>query len=311
VVEMSDEIKIADDFSLDLHSHLINRGLAILGMRGSGKSWTAGVVAEELASKGIPFIIIDLMGEYKTLREKFPVLIAALGSPDYADLKGLTPESAGTLAEKIVNMGVSLILDLKYGTMLDRYRVLASFLEGLYHTEEKVARPYVLIMDEAHRITPEKGVIKLRGVREAQQKIEYWVYEIGATGRHYGLGFVAVARRTAEISKMILTQCELKIAHKVVDPIDLERLREYGLPPDMLERIKQFKPGDAVVIGLEEPKIIHVKQRICSHGARTPLAKSIETPDLAKAVKELTSLLKQPPQKIEKTEGEFASQLKA
>ncbi|RLG92291.1 hypothetical protein DRO37_09390, partial [Candidatus Bathyarchaeota archaeon] len=37
----------------------------------------------------------------------------------------------------------------------------------------------------------------------------------------------------------------------------------------------------------------------------------IETPDLAKAVKELTNLLKQPPQKIEKTEGEFASQLKA
>ena len=871
---VSDEIKIAEDFSLDLHSHLINRGLAILGMRGSGKSWTAGVVAEELASKGIPFIIIDLMGEYKTLREKFPVLIAALGSPDYADLKGLTPESAGTLAEKIVNMGISLILDLKYGTMLDRYRVLASFLEGLYYTEEKVARPYVLIMDEAHRITPEKGVIKLRGVREAQQKIEYWVYEIGAsldynepvlvmkngtvmmlpigelvdryfekddwgrryvddlqvpsmnpkngqikwkkvayvfrrpvpdvlvrlhletgrevtvtehhsifvledgeikpkkvsdiregdivliakrippcphsslhfinlvesflalpkeltknmlisnvpaevfirhwraikeysriyaypsnvrykwkirrqiplalghllstkdlrqcnvggvpclipadsrlarllgyfvaegslierhrdsyavcfalgsedkrvikdiqgivkslfnkeahvtrpstrpntvqvtinskvilllfkyvlrvqtgacnkavpsiifhmpnefkkefikawyygdagttvskrlksdilylfahlgvigsfyhkegrlrtlpggylsssdsfnlstpiptrsfhnlghheypptsafrtvlrllagnpenfkghpsysagcdriaitpralakiltprrqkrlhrlaylfnwttagqfaknvgidlnsayhflerwrnkgvvqrigrrknyrykltelgekflhqisllkqlvrhsdvgfvrvtrverrnpsgnfvydlsvpnyesfiggwggvichnTGRHYGLGFIAVARRTAEISKMILTQCELKIAHKVVDPIDLERLREYGLPPDMLERIKQFKPGDAVVIGLEEPKIIHVKQRICSHGARTPLAKPIETPDLAKAVKELTNLLKQPLHKIEKTEGEFASQLKA
>jgi len=247
---LSEEIQIADDFSLDLHSHLIERGLAILGMRGSGKSWTAGVVAEELADKGIPFIAIDLMGEYKTLREKFPVIIAAIGSPEYADIKGLTPDSARTLAEKIVNMGVSLILDLKFGTMLQRYTVLAAFLEGLYHTEEKATRPYVLIMDEAHRITPEKGVIKLRGVREAQQKVEYWVYEIGATGRHYGLGFIAVARRTAEISKMTLTQCELKIAHKVVDPIDLERLREYGLPHDMLEKVKKFKSGDAVVIGL-------------------------------------------------------------
>ena len=288
------KIQIADDFALDLHSHLIDRGLAILGMRGSGKSWTAGVVAEELASKGIPFIVIDLMGEYYSLREKFPVLIAALGTPKYADIKGVTPDQAGAIAESVVKSGISLILDLKYGTMLERFAFLAPFLEALYHTEESLKRPLVLIIDEAHRITPEKGVIKLREVQKFQRKVEYWVYETGATGRHYGIGFVVVARRVAEISKMTLTQCELKLALRVVDPVDLERLREYGLPTEILNQVKRFKPGDAVVIGLEEPRIIHVKQRICSHGARTPLAKPVETPDLAKAVKELAKLLKAP-----------------
>ena len=288
------KIQIADNFALDLHSHLIDRGLAILGMRGSGKSWTAGVVAEELASKGIPFIVIDLMGEYYSLREKFPVLIAALGTPKYADIKGVTPDQAGAIAESVVKSGISLILDLKYGTMLERFAFLAPFLEALYHTEESLKRPLVLIIDEAHRITPEKGVIKLREVQKFQRKVEYWVYETGATGRHYGIGFVVVARRVAEISKMTLTQCELKLALRVVDPVDLERLREYGLPTEILNQVKRFKPGDAVVIGLEEPRIIHVKQRICSHGARTPLAKPVETPDLAKAVKELAKLLKAP-----------------
>jgi len=299
------------DFEISIHDHLIERGLAILGMRGSGKSHTAGVIAEELSRIGIPYIIIDLMGEYYSLRERYPVLIVALGSPKYADVKGVSPDQAGVIAENAVKSGVSLILDLKFGTMLDRFAFLAQFLEALYHTEEKLKRPLVLIMDEAHRITPEKGVIKLKEVRKYQGKVEYWVYELGATGRHYGVGFIVIARRVAEISKMTLTQTELKIVHKNVDPIDLERLREYGLPPEILGQVKRFKAGDAVVIGLDEPKIIHVKQRVCSHGARTPLAKPVETPDLAKAVKELTNLMKAPRVQIPPPSEELKAELEA
>jgi predicted nuclease with TOPRIM domain len=255
------------------------------------------VIAEELAKIGIPFIVVDLMGEYKTLRERFPVLIAALGTPKYADITNLSEEHAPVLAERIVQTGISVVLDLKHATMLERYSFLAKFLEGFYRVEEKLMKPYILILDEAHRITPEKGVIKLREVKDVQTQVEYWVYEIGATGRHYGIGFIAVARRTAEISKMTLTQCELKIVHKVSDPIDLEKLREYGLSSELLIQVEQFKPGDAVVIGLEKPKIIHVKSRVCSHGAKTPLAKPVETPNLAKAIQELTKLIKSPPAK--------------
>jgi hypothetical protein len=266
-------------------------------MRGSGKSWTSAVIAEELAKTSIPFIVVDLMGEYKTIREKFPVLIVALGTPTYADITNLSEAQASLLAEKVVQTGISVVLDLKHATMLERYALLAKFLEGFYRVEEKLMKPYVLILDEAHRITPEKGVIKLREVRDVQTQVEYWVYEIGATGRHYGIGFIAVARRTAEISKMTLTQCELKIVHKVSDPIDLDKLREYGLSSELLVQVERFKPGDAVVIGLEKPKIIHVKPRICSHGAKTPLAKPVETPNLAKAIQELTKLIRAPPAK--------------
>ncbi|MFQ6076037.1 MAG: helicase HerA domain-containing protein [Candidatus Bathyarchaeia archaeon] len=304
-------IRIAEDFSLNVHDHLIERGLGILGMRGSGKSYTSGVVAEELSKIGIPYIIIDLMGEYYSLRERFPVLIVALGSPKYADVRNVSPEKADVIAENAVKSGVSLILDLKFGTMLDRFAFLARFLEALYHTEEKLKRPLVLIMDEAHRITPEKGVIKLKEVKRFQSKVEYWVYELGATGRHYGVGFIVIARRVAEISKMTLTQAELKIVHKNVDPIDLERLREYGLPPEILDQVKRFEAGDAVVIGLEEPKIIHVKQRVCSHGARTPLAKPVETPDLAKAIRSLSKLIKAPPAPPTKVPERLLGELEA
>ena len=80
-------IKLAEGFSLSVKEHLIDRGLGVLGMRGSGKSYTCGVLAEELAKIGQPFVIADLMGEHYTLREHFPILITALGEREYADIR--------------------------------------------------------------------------------------------------------------------------------------------------------------------------------------------------------------------------------
>jgi hypothetical protein len=50
--------------------HLITKHVAILAKTGTGKSYTAGVVLEELAEKGIPVVVIDPHGEYRTLLEE-------------------------------------------------------------------------------------------------------------------------------------------------------------------------------------------------------------------------------------------------
>jgi len=305
---MSGRVRIADNFEMDVRSHLIERGVAILGMRGSGKSWCAGLICEELLDQGQPVIVVDLMGEHYTLRERYPILIAALGDPEYADLKGLTPEMAARLAEFIVESGLSLVLDLKHGRMIERFRVLGEFLEALYHAEERHQHPYVLVLDEAHRVLPEKGVIRLREIKKAQQKVEAWVYEVSATGRHLSLGFIVVARRSAEISKMILSQAEIRIVHKLVDPTDLQYLRNW-LTAEEVEKVRGFERGEAVVLGLEEPIWIKVLPRRCTHGGATPLTKPIVTPDLSQAIESLSELLKAPPPPVE-APTEFQERLK-
>ncbi len=50
--------------------HLITKHVAILAKTGTGKSYAAGVLLEELAEKGIPAVIIDPHGEYRTLVEE-------------------------------------------------------------------------------------------------------------------------------------------------------------------------------------------------------------------------------------------------
>ena len=288
------EIALADNFKLDVQAHLIDRGLSILGMRGSGKSYTCGVICEQLLEAGQPIIILDLTGEYYTLRERYPILIASIRDQPYADIKGLTEESASLLVEYVFRHGLSLIIDFKRANMLETYRFLGPFLEALYHAAEDEMRPYVLVMDEGHLLLPEKGLIRLEDVRDAQKKVERWVYEIVARGRHYGLGFIIIARRPAEISKMVLNQTELIILHKLFHVADLKYASKY-LPKETLQKLKFLDKGEAFVVGLGEPLFIKVRKRLCTHGGGTPLLKPIETPDLTEAVKQLSEIIAQPP----------------
>jgi len=304
------KIRIAENFELDIKEHLIERGVAILGLRGSGKSYTAAVICEQLLEAGQPVVIIDLIGEHFTLRERFPVLIAASGDAPYADVKGLTADSAPRLAEFVVEHGLSLILDLSHGRMADRLRILGEFLEAFYRAEEKHRHPYVVILDEAHRVLPEKGVVRLKEIKKAQEKVEHYVYELSATGRHMAIGPVVVARRSAEISKLILSQCEVRILHKLVDPTDLKYASNW-LTKEEIERLRSLNKGEAVVVGLGEPVWIKVQSRLCSHGGETPLTKPIVTPDLSEAVEKLTKLLSKPEEAAPEVAAEAIEELKS
>jgi len=143
------------EFELSIQDHIISQPLAEVGIRNSGKSYQAGKICENLCEAKQPFIVIDPEGEYWTLRERYPVIVAAVGRPigrpeGYkADLI-VTVDTAPVLARRVVEKGYSLILDLRNATMAESYEVLGSFLEALYEVEAEYNRPLILIMEEAH-----------------------------------------------------------------------------------------------------------------------------------------------------------------
>ena len=57
------------DVHLDLNK-LITKHCSVLAKSGSGKSYTVGVILEEILERGVPLLIIDPHGEYNSL--KFP-----------------------------------------------------------------------------------------------------------------------------------------------------------------------------------------------------------------------------------------------
>ena len=264
---------VGKPFELDVHKHLIERGLAIFGMRGSGKSYLVGKILEELAEAGQPFLVVDLMGEYVTLKEKYPVVVMSLGNEPYADVKAIKPEMSRAIARTVLETGQAAVIDLKPGTMLEKFRFLAEFLPAFYHEAERLKRPIVLVLDEAHRLTPEKSLIRLKELKEYQNKVMYYLYDVGATGRHHGIGYIAVARREAEVAKSTVTQCELEI-HFKAKGIDVEKLKE---KTSLAQKVSRFEKGEALVLGLEDDIIIiRVGERKCTHGGVTPSFKPVQ-----------------------------------
>ena len=289
------------DLELSIQDHIISQPLAEVGIRNSGKSYQAGKICEDLCEANQPFIVIDPEGEYWTLRERYPVIVAAVGRPigrpeGYkADLI-VTVDTAPVLARRVVEKGYSLILDLRNATMAESYEVLGPFLEALYEVEAEYNRPLIVIMEEAHILTPEIGRVRLPGLKKAQDRVIYWTYEIAARGRHRGLGYICIARRAAEVAKAVLSQCPNRIIFKLVDPTDLAWLRQSGLSKEEVDAVKKLPQGKALVLGIkDEHFMITGKTRLCTHGGKTPIAMAVETPELESAVADLSELIEAPP----------------
>src|SRR6185437_11919776 len=87
---------------------LIGQRIAILGMSGSGKTNTMAVLLEELLPH-LPLTIVDIEGEYHTLREQHSLLIA--GRSEAADIP-LLVENAAAIAELSLQRRISVVLDL-------------------------------------------------------------------------------------------------------------------------------------------------------------------------------------------------------
>jgi len=288
------------DLELNVHDHMISQPLAIIGIRWIGKSYEAGKMCEQLCEVKQPFVVIDPEGEYWTLKERYPVIVAAVGKPvgrpkGYkADLI-VTSETAATLARRIAGKGYSVVLDSRNATMADQYAVLGNFLEALYEAEAEYNRPLVVFMEEAHVLIPEIGRVRLPGIKKLQDKVIYWAWEVAARGRHRGLGYVCIARRAAEVAKAVLSQCPTRFIFKLVDPADLSWLRESGFTKEEIDEIQKLPKGTAFVRGLMAEHIkVRSKERVCTHGGKTPIAKAVETPELEHAIADLSKIVKAP-----------------
>ncbi|MCD6146053.1 MAG: ATP-binding protein [Methanosarcinales archaeon] len=89
---------------------LVQKHCSILARTGSGKSYTAGVIMEELLDQGIPLLIIDPHGEYTTLREP-----AVEGDFEYFDVSpsGYADRlTVYTPADRVLNPGADQVFRL-------------------------------------------------------------------------------------------------------------------------------------------------------------------------------------------------------
>jgi len=262
------ELHISDDldFSLD---EIIGKCIGILGIRGSGKSNTAGVIFEELLKHNYPLTVVDIDGEYFGLKEEYELLV--IGEGKNVDIT-IEPEDAPQVAEISLKQSIPVILDLSGYLKEEQRKMLKHYFTALWNWAGKLRKPYMIGIEESHEFIPQGKKSELKEI----------ITRLSLRGRKRGLGAVIISQRSAKVEKDVLTQAGMLFLHRVVHEADMKVYNDL-LPwkkGQVREKVNQLDTGDCIYLDEKTTKQIYVRERSTFHAGFTPSLDTVETPQL-------------------------------
>lgn len=206
----------------------------ITGKSGSGKSYTVGVIIEELIKKKIPVIIIDRHGEYSTLkllnRENIPddeeffdkndkdhhfaQNIIEFGDSQFTPNADLALEYLliADMKELVVS-GNAILINLRGLDISAQENYIAQFCNRLYkasaNLREKIP-PHYLFIDEAHLFAGKSKNDSVEILKLSAQE-----------GRKFGHNLVIITQKPQLLDTTIRAQIGTWIIHKLTDVNDV------------------------------------------------------------------------------------------
>ena len=196
--------------NVDLKS-LIDGRMLIQANSGGGKSWTIRRILEQTHGHVQQFVI-DPEGEFGTLREKYDYVYAARSGGDTA----AHPRSAKLLAERLLELGVSAILDIYDLKAHERVSFVRSFLEAMIDAKKELWHPVMVIVDEAHVYCPQKGEAESAGA----------VIDLCTRGRKRGYCAVLATQRLSKLHKDAAAELNNKLIGRTGLDVDMARAGE-------------------------------------------------------------------------------------
>lgn len=213
----------------------IETRMLIQANSGGGKSFLLRKFLEVTHGK-VQQIVLDMEGEFGTLREKYDYILAGKGGDISAD-----PRHAGILAHKILELGTSLIVDLYELKSHDRQIFVKEFLEALINAPKDLWHPAMIVIDEAHVFAPEKGKAEAMSA----------VIDLATRGRKRGFALVAATQRLSKFHKDVAAECINKLVGRTNLDIDMKRAAEelgFTTKAEMLA-LRDLEPGDFYAYG--------------------------------------------------------------
>lgn len=207
---------------------------AVMGMTGMGKSNCISVLCEELQPH-IQMTVVDLEGEYHSLRDELPFRVVGRGEHVDEAIFARTPE---LLVERIMESGQSVILDLYELDAEERDEYLRRYLDKLFEIEGRMRKPHLVVLEEAPEYLNQQR--KTEVSRSAKR--------IANRGRKRGIGLIMATQRTASLDKDVLNMTRLIFMFSVIMSQDLAVYRRI-IPKhqDSEEMATGLRVGQAIV----------------------------------------------------------------
>lgn len=260
---------------LTLPDRFATEAVMVFGVRGSGKSNTIVRWAEVLYAAGIPWVAIDPKGDWGGIRSSADGKAPGLAVPVFGGAAGtfpLTEDMGAAIADLLVDLNLSAVLDVSGLSIAARARFLTTFARQLTVRHKTDPHARCVILEEAHRYVPQAVTAELAACKEA-------VAAILLEGRAWGLGCWAVSQRPARLHKDVVEQADTVIVHRLGAAATNDRRTVTGwvdgleLAGEIAGSLTRLGPGEAWVVApsFDICQRVTVDRRTTYDSGATPL----------------------------------------
>jgi len=291
---------------------VLTHTMAILAKKGAGKTYTAGVIEEEFAKAGLPFVVLDPVGVHYGIRSnrngKRSAYSVVVFGGEHGDIP-IERKMGAVVAQAVVEENISCIVDLTELSKTAWREFVRDFCRELYRSNRS---PRHVFIEEATEFVPQTRRPELQEAYEAVERLV-------RMGRNRGIGCTLISQRSAQVAKDVLTQLDVLIALRTVGPQDRKALLdifEDVLEADQLPYLEEFKAtiarlpdGTAWVWSPEFMRCftqVRVRERETYHAGATPTFGAVDVvqarPDVS-ALKARFAALREPAEEPRTTIG--------
>ena len=209
---------------------------AILGVTGSGKSFLAYQLIEYCSQNKIKVICLDATGDHKRFLRNAVLIKEDKGFPEF-------------LASDKYNIAIVEFYNKNKHQIEEANRIAKSALKWCEENrgDDEIKEPtpkILLVLEEAHTLVPEFNF----NPEKTLQNIVSNTAQIALQARKYGLGFMIITQRTANVTKSILNQCNTIFAFQAFDETGFDFMKNY-MGAHYVSAIPNLKKRQGIIVG--------------------------------------------------------------
>lgn len=229
-------LRIAKDLEFPLDA--VTQKLAFLGRTGSGKTYGAKRMVEQMLHAGAQVVILDPVGVWPGLRlgpKSFDVPV--LGGL-FGDIP-LEPTAGALIADLIVDHMTSMVLDVSQMRDAERTRFATAFGERFFQRKKEAPSAVHLVLEECQEFVPQNP-------QPGEQMMLHEFQRIVKLGRNFGIGVSCISQRPQEVAKKALNQSECVFAFQMTGPQERKALEYWLSDKGFDEKLSDILPRLAI-----------------------------------------------------------------
>lgn len=235
-----------DVIAIDVDEFVKARAL-VQANSGGGKSRLLRRILEQTHGT-IQQIVIDVEGEFYTLREKLDMVLAAPAGGDCV----ATVSTARQLCRMVIELGTSVVIDISELSHLtdlkvpeeqrtDQATFVKLFCEELIAIPRELWHQTMIVIDEAQRFVPQdEDAVSTRAVLDVMTR-----------GRKRGWHPLLACQRLSDLHKSAAAECNNRMIGRTSLDVDISRARKaLGMSAKTAsDTLPRLKPGEFFCVG--------------------------------------------------------------